>query len=136
MKLLENIMKSNEFLMNELSSRVYIGYAFLIAYVFDNKERQDFFYRRYLYDLQERDLNFYLDITNIKESTILNKEAFINLNEYLEEVLIKYPIYWNELIEGIIELSNSRRINWDYVINKVIDTHKVIETNEYNLPNF
>ena len=136
MKLLENIMKSNEFLMNELSSRVYIGYAFLIAYVFDNKETQDFFFRRYLYDLQERDLNFYLDITNIKESTILNKEAFINLNEYLEEVLIKYPIYWNELIEGIIELSNSRRINWDYVINKVIDTHKVIETNEYNLPNF
>lgn len=136
MKILESIMKSNEFLMNELSSKVYIGYAFLIAYVYENKERQEFSYRRYLYDLQERDLNFYLDIKGIEDIEKFSEEVFINLNEYMKEDLIKYPLYWNDFIKEIVNLVNTREINWEYVIQKVITPHKAIENYGDLLPDF
>jgi len=127
MKVLERIMKTNEFSMNELSSRVYLGYALLIAYVFENKKNQDFSYRRYLYDLQERDLNFYLDINGIEDADIFSVELFSNLNEYMKEELIKYPLYWNEYLADLVTMVNSKEINWEYIIQKVISPHRGFE---------
>ncbi|MFF2880715.1 N-6 DNA methylase [Bacillus toyonensis] len=115
---------------SDLEKRKLFGYAATILYLHDQKNNDDFFYKKYVYDLVERDFEFSFDLRSVDEE--LSIKSFKDLTDYIKTgKQIQFEI-WEQFLSELLSHDNPlHSIDWSNLMYIILPQEFLFYTPDF-----
>ncbi|MGS4992799.1 N-6 DNA methylase [Bacillus cereus] len=115
---------------SDLEKRKLFGYAATILYFHDQKNNDDFFYKKYVYDLVERDFEFSFDLRSVDEE--LSIKSFKDLTDYIKTgKQIQFEI-WEQFLSELLSHDNPlHSIDWSNLMYIILPQEFLFYTPDF-----